>query len=83
MTRIIAKAYRMADEALGRIRRSAPRDALREADEAWPRIVEDAARGTLKDVYTPMDEYGQVAMTSVDSLGFHATLSKNALTKWS
>jgi radical SAM superfamily enzyme YgiQ (UPF0313 family) len=82
MTRMVAKAYRMADairaagvpvvmggphvteeadEALGRNggRRHADSVALGEADETWPRIVEDAARGTLKDVYAPVDEFGQ------------------------
>src|SRR5260221_2555747 len=82
MTRMIAKAYRMADavravgvkvvmggpqvteladEALGRD--GGPRHAdavdLGEADETWPRIVEDAVRGTLKDVYAPVDDFGQ------------------------
>src|SRR5215472_1175821 len=82
MTRMIAKAYRMADavraagvkvvmggphvtemaeEALGKNGGSRHADAvaLGEADETWPRIVEDAARGTLKDVYAPVDDFGQ------------------------
>src|SRR5437763_371463 len=82
MTRMIAKAYRMADavravgvkvvmggphvteladEALGRDGGSPHADAvaLGAADETWPRIVEDAVRGTLKDVYAPVDEFGQ------------------------
>ena len=82
MTRMIAKAYRvadairatgvpvvmggphvteMADEALGRNGgpRHADAVALGEADETWPRIVEDAARGKLKDIYAPVDEFGQ------------------------
>jgi radical SAM superfamily enzyme YgiQ (UPF0313 family) len=82
MTRMIAKAYRMADavraagvkvvmggphvseipdEALGRDGGSQHADAvaLGEADETWPRIVEDAARGTLKDIYAPLDSFGQ------------------------
>src|SRR6202521_3790668 len=82
MTRMIAKAYRMADavravgvkvvmggphvteladEALGRDGgpRHADAVALREADETWPRIVEDAVRGKLKDVYAPVDDFGQ------------------------
>ena len=82
MTRMIAKAYRMADavravgvpvvmggphvteeadEALGRNGgpRHADAVALGEADETWPRIVEDAARGALKDVYAPVDAFGQ------------------------
>jgi radical SAM superfamily enzyme YgiQ (UPF0313 family) len=82
MTRMIAKAYRMADavrtvgvpvvmggphvtempdEALGRKtgRRHADAVALGEADETWPRIVADAARGQLKEIYSPVDEFGQ------------------------
>src|SRR5580658_847468 len=82
MTRMIAKAYRiadairatgvkvvmggphvteLADEALGRDGgpRHADAVALGEADETWPRIVEDAARGKLKDLYAPVDEFGQ------------------------
>ena len=82
MTRMIAKAYRvadairaigvpvvmggphvteMADEALGRDGgpRHADAVALGEADETWPKIVEDAARGELKDLYAPVDEFGQ------------------------
>src|SRR5438552_5346917 len=51
----------MADEALGRDGGSRHADAvaLGEADETWPRIVEDAVRGTLKDVYAPVDDFGQ------------------------
>src|SRR5580658_6040808 len=82
MTRMIAKAYRMADairatgvpvvmggphvtelpdEALGRSGglRHADAVALGEADETWPRIVEDAARGQLKEIYSPVDAFGQ------------------------
>jgi radical SAM superfamily enzyme YgiQ (UPF0313 family) len=82
MTRMVAKAYRMADairavgvpvvmggphvteeadEALGRNGgpRHADAVALGEADETWPKIVEDAARGRLKDIYAPVDEFGQ------------------------
>src|SRR5580693_6944290 len=82
MTRMIAKAYRMADavraagvkvvmggphvtemadEALGRDGgpRHADAVALGEADETWPKIVEDAARGTLKEIYAPVDYFGQ------------------------
>src|SRR5437879_4023453 len=82
MTRMIAKAYRMADairavgvpvvmggphvteeadEALGRNGgpRHADAVALGEADETWPKIVEDAARGKLKDLYSPVDAFGQ------------------------
>jgi radical SAM superfamily enzyme YgiQ (UPF0313 family) len=82
MTRMIAKAYRMADavravgvpvvmggphvtemadEALGRDggARHADAVALGEADETWPKIVADAACGQLKDVYAPVDDFGQ------------------------
>src|ERR1041385_4474413 len=82
MTRMIAKAYRMADavravgvkvvmggphvtevpdEALGRDGgpRHADAIALGEADETWPRIVEDAANGRMKEVYSPVDAFGQ------------------------
>ena len=82
MTRMIAKAYRVADalraagvpvvmggphvteapdEALGRDGgpRHADAVALGEADETWPRIVEDAARGALKEIYAPVDAFGQ------------------------
>src|SRR3977135_969403 len=82
MTRMIAKAYRMADavraagvpvvmggphvtempaEALGRDGGARHADAvgLGEADETWPKIVEDAVRGKLKDVYAPVDDFGQ------------------------
>jgi len=90
MTRMIAKAYRMADairavgvpvvmggphvtemadEALGRSGgpRHADAVALGEADETWPRIVEDAAKGTLKDVYAPVDAFGQEHKPSLQS----------------
>jgi radical SAM superfamily enzyme YgiQ (UPF0313 family) len=82
MTRMIAKAYRVADalraagirvvmggphvtevpdEALGRDGgpRHADAIALGEADETWPRIVADAAAGHLKEVYKPVDAFGQ------------------------
>src|SRR5712691_6106489 len=82
MTRMIAKAYRMADairavgvpvvmggphvteeadEALGRSGgpRHADAVALGEAVETWPKIVADAVRGELKDIYAPVDEFGQ------------------------
>jgi radical SAM superfamily enzyme YgiQ (UPF0313 family) len=82
MTRMIAKAYRMADavravgvkvvmggphvtevpdEALGRDGGSRHADAvvLGEADETWPGVVQDAERGALKDVYAPVDDFGQ------------------------
>jgi radical SAM superfamily enzyme YgiQ (UPF0313 family) len=90
MTRMIAKAYRvadavratgvpvvmggphvteMADEALGRS--GAPRHAdavaLGEADETWPRIVEDAARGELKEIYAPVDDFGQERKPNLQS----------------
>jgi radical SAM superfamily enzyme YgiQ (UPF0313 family) len=90
MTRMIAKAYRMADavraagvpvvmggphvtemadEALGRNggARHADAVALGEADETWPRIVEDAARGTLKELYAPVDEFGQERKPSLQA----------------
>lgn len=88
MTRMIAKAYRMADairavgvpvvmggphvteeadEALGR--KGGPRHAdavaLGEADETWPRIVADAERGQLKDIYAPVDAFGQESKPSL------------------
>jgi radical SAM superfamily enzyme YgiQ (UPF0313 family) len=82
MTRMIAKAYRVADalraggfrvvmggphvtevpdEPLGRDGgpRHADAIALGEADETWPRIVADAAAGRLKEIYTPVDAFGQ------------------------
>lgn len=82
MTRMVAKAYRMADairavgvpvvmggphvteefdEALGRNGgpRHADAVALGEADETWPKIVADAAQGKLKDLYAPVDDFGQ------------------------
>ena len=82
MTRMIAKAYRiadairatgvpivmggphvteMADEALGRDGgpRHADAVALGEADETWPQIVNDAVRGELKEIYAPLDAFGQ------------------------
>src|SRR5438309_10693006 len=82
MTRMIAKAYRVADalraagirvvmggphvtevpdEALGRNGGSRHADALAlgEADQTWPKIVEDAARGHLKEIYAPVDAFGQ------------------------
>ncbi len=51
----------LPDEALGRSGgpRHADAVALGEADETWPRIVADAARGELKDVYAPVDAFGQ------------------------
>ncbi len=81
-TRMIAKAYRVADalraagikvvmggphvtecpdEALGRDGGPQHADAiaLGEADDTWPRIVADAAKGQLKDVYKPIDAFGQ------------------------
>ncbi len=82
MTRMVAKAYRVADalraagipvvmggphvtecpdEALGRDGgpRHADAIALGEADETWPIIVADAACGKLKEIYKPVDEFGQ------------------------
>src|SRR5207245_1759128 len=59
----------MADEALGREGGSRHADAvaLGEADETWPRIVEDAVRGTLKDIYAPVDDFGQERKPSLQS----------------
>jgi radical SAM superfamily enzyme YgiQ (UPF0313 family) len=88
MTRMIAKAYRMADairavgvpvvmggphvteeadEALGRDGgpRHADAVALGEADETWPKIVEDAVRGQLKEIYAPVDAFGQESKPSL------------------
>ena len=88
MTRMIAKAYRMADavraagvpvvmggphvtemadEALGRDGglRHADAVALGEADATWPVIVEDAVRGELKEVYAPVDAFGQESKPSL------------------
>src|SRR6202165_6081079 len=88
MTRMIARAYRMADavratgvpvvmggphvtemadEALGRDGgpRHADAVALGEADATWPLIVNDAARGALKDVYAPVDAFGQESKPSL------------------
>ena len=82
MTRMVAKAYRIADavraagvpvvmggphvtevpdEALGRDGgpRHADAIALGEADETWPKIVADAARGQLREIYKPVDDFGQ------------------------
>src|SRR5271165_3106163 len=90
MTRMIAKAYRMADavrttgvpvvmggphvtemadEALGRDGgpRHADAVALGEADETWPQIVNDAAAGKLKEIYTPVDVFGQDRKPSLQS----------------
>ena len=90
MTRMIAKAYRVADairavgvpvvmggphvtemaeEALGRDGGSRHADAvaLGEADQTWPQIVEDAARGKLKDIYAPVDAFGQESKPSLQS----------------
>jgi radical SAM superfamily enzyme YgiQ (UPF0313 family) len=51
----------LPDEALGRNggERHADAVALGEADETWPRIVEDAVHSRLKDVYAPVDSFGQ------------------------
>jgi radical SAM superfamily enzyme YgiQ (UPF0313 family) len=51
----------LPDEALGRNGgdRHADAVALGEADETWPRIVEDAVHNRLKDVYAPVDSFGQ------------------------
>ena len=101
MTRMVAKAYRMADavraagvpvvmggphvteepdEALGRNGgpRHADAVALGEADETWPKIVADAARGQLREIYEPVDEFGQERKPTlqsypVDSVGIHGS----------
>jgi len=88
MTRMIAKAYRMADavratgvpvvmggphvtemadEALGRDGGSRHADAvaLGEADATWPLIVNDAERGQLKEIYAPVDAFGQESKPSL------------------
>jgi radical SAM superfamily enzyme YgiQ (UPF0313 family) len=51
----------LPEEALGRSGgpRHADAVALGEADDTWPRIVEDAANGRLKDIYAPVDVFGQ------------------------
>jgi radical SAM superfamily enzyme YgiQ (UPF0313 family) len=57
----------MADEALGRDGgpRHADAVALGEADATWPVIVVDAARGQLKQVYEPVDAFGQESKPSL------------------
>jgi radical SAM superfamily enzyme YgiQ (UPF0313 family) len=59
----------MPDEALGRTsgKRHADAVALGEADEAWPKIVADAARGQLKEIYAPVDEFGQERKPTLQS----------------
>lgn len=49
------------EEALGRNGgpRHADAVALGEADETWPKIVRDAACGQLKEIYKPVDDFGQ------------------------
>src|SRR5258708_37134964 len=56
-----------ADEALGRNGgpRHADAVALGEADETWPTIVRDAACGQLKDIYAPVDAFGQESKPSL------------------
>jgi radical SAM superfamily enzyme YgiQ (UPF0313 family) len=88
MTRMAAKAYRMADavrsagvpvvmggphvtevpdEPLGRNGgpRHADAIALGEADATWPSIVADAERGALREVYMPVDAFGQEVKPSL------------------
>ncbi len=88
MTRMAARAYRMADairaagakvvmggphvtevpdEPIGRDGepRHADAVALGEADELWPRIVRDAEAGRLKEVYKPVDDFGQEVKPSL------------------
>jgi radical SAM superfamily enzyme YgiQ (UPF0313 family) len=89
MTRMAAKAYRMADavraagipvvmggphvtevpdEPLGRDGgpRHADAIALGEADATWPAIVADAARGQLREIYKPVDAFGQEVKPSLE-----------------
>jgi radical SAM superfamily enzyme YgiQ (UPF0313 family) len=51
----------LPDEALGRNGgvRHADAVALGEADDTWPLILKDAENGCLKDVYEPVDPFGQ------------------------
>jgi radical SAM superfamily enzyme YgiQ (UPF0313 family) len=88
MTRMVAKAYRvadairavgvrvvmggphvteLADEALGRDGgpKHADAVALGEADATWPLIVKDAARGELREIYAPVDAFGQESKPSL------------------
>jgi radical SAM superfamily enzyme YgiQ (UPF0313 family) len=90
MTRMAAKAYRLADavraagipvvmggphvtevpdEPLGRD--GGPRHAdavvLGEADLTWPLVVADAARGALREVYKPLDAFGQEEKPSLEN----------------
>ena len=59
----------LPDETLGRNGgvRHADAVALGEADETWPRIVEDAVNGCLKDVYAPVDAFGQDKKPNLDA----------------
>src|SRR5260370_503622 len=59
----------MADEALGRSGgpRHADAVALGEADDTWPKIVNDAANNALKDIYSPVDAFGQEQKPSLQS----------------
>src|SRR5216683_2273473 len=67
MTRMIAKAYRMADaiRAVGVPVVMGGPHVTEEADETWPKIVADAERGTLKDIYAPVDAFGQESKPSL------------------
>jgi radical SAM superfamily enzyme YgiQ (UPF0313 family) len=55
------------DEPLGRNGgpRHADAIALGEADATWPMIVADAARGALREVYEPVDAFGQEVKPSL------------------
>src|SRR6266404_4504421 len=57
------------DEPLGRdgCPRHADAIALGEADATWPQIVADAANGALKDIYAPVDAFGQEQKPSLQS----------------
>jgi len=59
----------LPEEALGRSGgpRHADTVALGEADETWPRIVVDAANGRLKDIYAPLDPFGQERKPNLDA----------------
>src|SRR5919202_184489 len=61
MTRMVARAYRMADaiRAAGVPVVMGGPHVTEVPDETWPRIVEDAARGQLKEIYAPVDEQGK------------------------
>jgi radical SAM superfamily enzyme YgiQ (UPF0313 family) len=59
----------LPDEALGRNSgvRHTDAVALGEADETWPRIIADVAKGQLKEVYAPVDAFGQDKKPNLDA----------------